>query len=277
LHKMNFGVVLQGGPFTPSWEDMKEIALKADELGFHSIWVSDHFMHPFPVQGKPEFYCHEAWTLMSALAVLTEHVKLGFHVLIPTFRGPAILAKMAATLDIISEGRLIMSLGAGWFKREYDAFGFPWEEHDDRIDRLEEAILIMKALWTEKTASFHGKYYYIKDAIMEPKPIQKPHPPIWVGGNSPKTMELSAKLANGWYSRPITPEKAKESIDFIKKNRKNGKMDFAVTLSDLPFDRQDQMAEIILKYAEAGVTCITITFPGIEEMKKFADNILSTI
>ncbi|MEM2454975.1 MAG: LLM class flavin-dependent oxidoreductase, partial [Candidatus Bathyarchaeia archaeon] len=152
--RMSFGVVLQGRTFTPSWNEIKEIALKTEELGFHSIWVSDHLMHPFQVPGKPEFYCHEAWTLMSALAVLTEHLKLGFHVLNPAFRGPAILAKMAAALDIISEGRLIMSLGAGWFKREYEAFGIPWEEHDDRVNRLEEAILVMKALWTQKTATF---------------------------------------------------------------------------------------------------------------------------
>ncbi|MEM2455006.1 MAG: LLM class flavin-dependent oxidoreductase [Candidatus Bathyarchaeia archaeon] len=274
---MNFGVVLQGRTITPSWDEIKEIALKAEELGFHSIWVSDHLMHPFPVPGKPEFYCHEAWTLMSALAALTERIKLGFHVLIPAFRGPAILAKMAATLDIISKGRLIMSLGAGWFKREYEAFGIPWEEHDERINRLEEAILIIKALWTRETATFYGKYYCIKDAVMEPKPLQRPHPPIWVGGNSHKTMELSARLADGWYSRPITPEKAKESIDFIKKTGGNKRMAFAITLSDLPFDKQDQIIESILKYADAGITYITITFPGINEVKRFANSILSTI
>lgn len=274
---MNFGAVLQGGTTTPSWNEIKEIALKAEELGFHSIWVSDHLMHPFQAPGKPEFYCHEAWTLMSALAALTERVKLGFHVLIPAFRGPAILAKMATTLDIISERRLIMSLGAGWFKREYEAFGVPWEEHDGRVDRLEEAILVMKALWTQEVATFYGKYYYIKDAVMEPKPLQKPHPPIWVGGNSPKIMEISARLADGWYSRPITPEKAKESIDFVKKAGGSKKMDFAVTLRDPPFDKQDQIIESILKYADAGITHITITFPGIDEIKRFADSILSTL
>lgn len=273
---MKFGVVLQGKLFTPSWKDIRNIALKAEDLGFHSLWVSDHLMHPFPVDGKPTFYCHEAWTLMSALAASTEHIKLGFHVLIPTFRGPSILAKMAATLDIISEGRLIMSLGAGWFKKEYDAFGIPWEDHDARVERLKEAILVMKALWTQDTATFNGNYYYIKDAVMEPKPIQKPHPPIWVGGNSLKIMELSAKLADGWYSRPATTDKMKENIDFIRKAR-NGDMDFAVTMDMLPSDKQDQMVESFFEYANAGVTHITITFSRIEDLRHFANNILSTI
>ncbi|MEM1514603.1 MAG: LLM class flavin-dependent oxidoreductase [Thermoproteota archaeon] len=274
--RIPIGVVLQGKWLTPSWEEIKERALKAEQLGFHSVWVSDHLIHPFPVPRK-EFYCHESCTVMSALAVLTEHVKLGFHVLVPTFRGPAMTAKMAATLDIISNGRLIMSLGAGWFKKEYDAFSIPWEEHDDRIDRLGEAILIMKALWTQETVTFHGKYYRINEAVMLPKPLQKPHPPIWVGGNSTKSMELSARLADGWYSLPIAPEKAKESIDFIKKISGGRKMDFAVTLDELPFDKPDQIIDTIFRYANVGVTYITITFPRVEEMKRFADSVLSTI
>jgi len=275
--KIKFGVVLQGKTFTPNFKDIKNIALKAEDLGFDSIWVSDHLMHPFPVNGKPMFYCYEAWTLMSALATMTESVKIAFHVLVPAFRNPSVLAKMAATLDEISEGRLIMSLGAGWFKQEYDAYGIPWEDHDDRIERLREAILMMKALWTQPVATFDGKYYHIKEAIMEPKPVQKPHPPIWIGGNSPKTLELSAELADGWYSRPIPPEKFKEGIDFIKEIAKKSRMEYAITLEELPLGKPDQISEEIQKYAKVGATLITITFSKIEDLEYFARNILSTV
>jgi len=274
---MKFGVVLQGKAFTPNFKDIKNIALKAEDLGFDSIWASDHLMHPFSVDGKPMFYCYEAWTLMSALAAMTESIKIGFHVLIPSFRNPSVLAKMAATLDEISEGRLIMSLGAGWFKQEYDAYGIPWEEHDDRIERLREAILVMKALWTQPVATFNGKYYQIKEAVMEPKPVQKPHPPIWIGGNSQETMKLSAELADGWYSRPASPEKLKENIDFIKNISKKGCMEYATTLEELPSGKLDQIIEELLKYAKAGVTLITITFSKIEDLEHFARNILSTV
>lgn len=273
---MRFGVILQGKLFTPSWREIKDTALRAEDLGFDSIWASDHLMHPFPVDGKPMFYCHEAWTLMSVLAALTESVKITFHVLVPGFRSPSVLAKMAATLDVVSDGRLIMSLGAGWFKQEYDAYGIRWEEHDARVDRLKEAILIMKALWTQPNVSFEGKYYRVKDAVLEPKPVQKPHPPVWVGGNSLKTMELAAEVAEGWYSRPAPPEKMKADIDFIK-NASKGCVDFAVMLEIPAFSKPDQIVENIREYAEAGVTLVTVTFPKIEDMEHFADNVLSTI
>lgn len=270
---MKFGVVLQTKSFTPNFKQIKNIALKAEELGFYSISASDHLMHPFPVEGKPNFYCHEAWTLMSALASLTENVKIAFHVLNPAFRNPTLLAKMASTLDEISEGRVIMSLGAGWFKREYEAFGIPWEEHDNRIDRLEEAILVMKALWTQPVVTFHGKYYHIDEAILEPKPVQKPHPPIWIGGNSKKSMQLAAKLAQGWHSRQIPPDKVKESINFIKKRE----MEYGITYELPQLDEQDRIVEELQEYAKAGITLIYLANPSIEYLERFASDILPTI
>jgi len=272
--KIKFGVVLQGKTSTPNFKGIKNVALKAENLGFDSIWVTDHLMHPFPVKGKPLCYCHEAWTLMSALAATTESVKIAFHVLVPAFRNPSVLAKMAATLDEISEGRLIMSLGAGWFKQEYDAYGIPWEDHDDRIERLREAILVMKALWTQPIATFKGKYYHVKEAIMEPKPVQKPHPPIWIGGNSLKTLQLAAELAEGWISRPALPEKLKENIDFVKKIAKKSRMEYAATIEEPQLGKSDQISEKIQEYAEAGVTHITIAFSKIEDLEIFARNVL---
>lgn len=269
-YKVKFGVILQGRHLTPKFKEIRQMAIRAEELGFHSIFVSDHLMHPFPVEGVPMHYCHEAWTLISALAVLTEDIKLGFNVLIPTFRHPSILAKMAATLDEISNGRLIMSIGAGWFKKEYDAYGIPWDEHDERIEREKEAILVMKALWTQPIATFVGKYYSIKGAIMEPKPLQKPHPPIWVGGNSFKTIELVAELADGWFSREIPAEKLKENITFIRRNAKDRPMDFVVMLDKAPSSKSDGSVNKIEEYIDAGVTLITVPFHKTKDLDSFA-------
>ena len=274
---MKFGVILQAKHLTPTFEDIKKIALKADELEFHSIWASDHLMHPFPVKGKPRHYCHEAWTIMSALAALTQNVRLGFCVLIPTFRHPSVLAKMAASLDEISNGRLIMCIGAGWFKREYDAYNIPWKEHDQRIEREKEEILVIKALWTQQVANFSGKYYTIKEAIMDPKPLQKPHPPIWVGGNSLKTMKLAAELAEGWFSRSAPPEKIKYDINFIKTISKNKNMDYAVTIEELPLNKLDKCANLLREYAKAGVTLITIPFSNAKDLECFSRDVLPVI
>lgn len=275
--KIKFGVILHSKSHTPSFQNIRQMALKADELGFHSLWASDHLMHPFPVEGKPMHYCYEAWTLMSALAVITKNVRLGFCVLIPAFRYPSVLAKMAATLDEISDGRLIMAVGAGWFKQEYEAYDIPWEEHDQRIEREKEAVLVMKALWTQSVANFRGKYYNIKEAVMEPKPIQKPHPPIWIGGNSIRSIELAAELAQGWFSRPSPPEKLKIDIDFIKKITNDKSMDYAIIIEEPSLDKPNESISKIQEYAKAGATLITIPFSKTTNLELFSKNVIPTL
>jgi alkanesulfonate monooxygenase SsuD/methylene tetrahydromethanopterin reductase-like flavin-dependent oxidoreductase (luciferase family) len=129
------------------------------------------------------------------------------------FRYPAVLAKMCATLDDISDGRFRFALGAGWFKREFQAYGVPWDEdHDARIDRAREQIEIIRSLWTQSTTNYRGRFYEITDGVLEPKPIQKPHPPIWWGGVSEKSRELAADLADGWLMDSCTLEQADANI-----------------------------------------------------------------
>jgi alkanesulfonate monooxygenase SsuD/methylene tetrahydromethanopterin reductase-like flavin-dependent oxidoreductase (luciferase family) len=119
-------------------------------------------------------------------------------VLVVTFRGPGLLAKMGATLDLFSGGRMDLTVGAGWFEREFRAFNFPWEDHKERLDREREAVQIIRALWTQPRVSFAGKYYRLENAEVTPKPFQKPTPPIWIGGDSKRSMELAAELGDGW-------------------------------------------------------------------------------
>jgi dimethylsulfone monooxygenase len=196
-------------------EIFQDLAIRAEERGFDFICCDDHLISPFPPMGSFDG-CYEAWTAMAYLAAKTNRVKLTHMTLIPTFRNPAVLAKMAATLDLLSGGRLILNLGAGWYRREFEAFNLPWEGHRERIQREREAIAIIRALWTEGEVSHQGKYYSLDKATLFPKPLQKPTPPIWVGGDSRSSMELAAELGDGWLFHGHSVEEARRMIESIK-------------------------------------------------------------
>ncbi len=181
----------------------------AEEIGINSIWVADHLLNP--IKG-PSSGSLEAWTLLTALAAKTKSVELFHTTLCQGFRYPAVLAKMGATLDDISQGRFRFSIGAGWFEQEFRAYGAPWHDHDTRIERAREQIEIIKSLWTQEVTDYKGKFFEIKGGILEPKPIQKPHPPIWWGGQSQKSRMLAADLADGWLMGASTLEESKDKI-----------------------------------------------------------------
>jgi alkanesulfonate monooxygenase SsuD/methylene tetrahydromethanopterin reductase-like flavin-dependent oxidoreductase (luciferase family) len=140
----------------------------------------------------------EAWTTLSAIASVTSHARLTNVVLCNLFRNPALLAKMASTLDVISNGRVNLALGAGWFKGECTAYGIPWKPYKTRVGMLKESLQLTKRLWTEEQVDFTGKYYQIQKGILSPKPLQKPHPPILVGGSSESVMKIAVEEADGW-------------------------------------------------------------------------------
>lgn len=202
---MEFGVRLavQGEMGAPGsgFDYAKSMAQEAEELGFDSVWLPDHVINAHMDKRVPML---ENWTVLSALAVLTERVKFAGHTFNNSLRHPAVFAKMAATFDVISGGRLIYSLGSAWFREESESYGLPWDEHGDRVARLREALLIAKALWTKDKTSFEGRFYNLDGAFLEPKPIQEPHIPIWVPGDSEATRVLAAELADVWlmYSKP---------------------------------------------------------------------------
>ncbi len=177
-----------------NYTSVEKIALEGERAGYDSIWSSDHF---FLNDKAEKLYCMEAWTLLAALASKTKKIRLGTLVTCTSYRYPAVLAKIVATVDMISNGRVFFGLGAGWKEIEYKAYGIPFPPLKERMDRLEEAIQIIKLLWTKSKASFEGKYYKIKDAISAPKPIQKPIPPIMIGGEGEKrTLRIVAKYAD---------------------------------------------------------------------------------
>jgi F420-dependent oxidoreductase-like protein len=176
---------------------LRNLVTRAETLGFDSFWVMDHF-HQIPFVGKPEEPMLESWTTISVLAGITSKIKLGTMMTGIIYRHPSILAKIAATLDVLSKGRLFMGIGAGWNEEESLAYGIPFPSIKERFVRLEEAIQIIRKMWTdEPSTSFNGKYYQIKNAYCNPKPVQKPSPPIMIGGAGERqTLRIVAKYGD---------------------------------------------------------------------------------
>ena len=208
---MRFGVVLDVTASYADWDTFLNIAEESERLGYDSLWVSDHFISP---SGRPHGL--EAWTVLSALASSTRKIRLGTYVLCNQFRHPSLLAKMASTLDNISKGRLDLGMGAGWIKSEHVSFGFGWHKHKVRIERLEEAVKIIKRLWTEDEVTHNGKHFKLKDARLEPKPMQKPCPPIWIGGDSLAIKRIVAEIGDGWIPVLPTPGQLAQGVKEIE-------------------------------------------------------------
>jgi F420-dependent oxidoreductase-like protein len=178
-------------------DSLKNLVTKVENAGFDSFWVMDHF-HQIPIVGKPEEPMLESWTTLSVLAGITSKIRLGTMMTGIIYRHPSILAKIGATLDVLSKGRLFMGIGAAWNEEESLAYGIPFPSVKERFLRLQEAIQIIRKMWTEgPSASFSGKYYQIKNAYCNPKPVQKPSPPIMVGGSGERqTLRIVAKYAD---------------------------------------------------------------------------------
>jgi F420-dependent oxidoreductase-like protein len=168
----------------------------ADEAGFDHVWNFDHFA---AISGDPEVDVLEGWTLLGAMAEATSRVRIGCMVTGNTYRHPAVLAKMAVTVDHLSGGRLELGLGAAWAELEHEMLGLEFGSPGTRVARLAEACVALKRLFTEERASFDGTHYRLRDAIANPKPVQRPHPPLWIGGRGErKTLRVVAEHADVW-------------------------------------------------------------------------------
>jgi probable F420-dependent oxidoreductase len=223
-----------------TYSEMRGVVQNADNLNFDSVWLCDHFLTLSAdhytvqagvdrskeagdrsgggggVQRKNSIPLLECWTALSALSRETTRLRLGTSVLCNSYRNPAILAKMAATLDVISGGRLDLGLGAGWFKAEFEAYGFPFPTAGVRIEQLEEALEIIRRMWTEENPVFRGKHFSIDGALCDPAPVQRPHPPIWIGGEGDKVHRVAAKLADGVNMRWWSPERFRARAKYLQ-------------------------------------------------------------
>jgi len=195
LNKLKFGVFLPFYAFqtktsNEDYEQLKTIVLECERLGYDSVWLDDHLMYN-------NWSILEPWITLSALSSLTSKIRLGTMVTCNAHRNPALLAKTAATLDVISNGRVEFGIGAGCQETEHLAYGYDFPKASVRVEAVGEALEVITRLWTQEKANYQGKHYNLRDAICEPKPFQKPHPPITVGGGGEKlTMKITAKYAN---------------------------------------------------------------------------------
>jgi F420-dependent oxidoreductase-like protein len=196
LKKLSFGVFLPFYAFQGErqaagiFERLRSVVLECERLGYHSVWLDDHLMF-----GEAPLL--ECWMTLSALASVTTSIRLGTMVTSAAFRNPALLAKMAAAVDVISGGRLEFGVGAGIQKEEHIAYGFPFSPLKVRVERMKEAVEIVKQLWTQEKVTYKGKHFRLTQAVCEPKPIQKPHPPITIAGCGEKyTLKVTAQLAD---------------------------------------------------------------------------------
>jgi F420-dependent oxidoreductase-like protein len=181
----------------------------AEELGFDGVWVFDHFK---PLYGDPDGPCLEAYTLMAAIAARTQHVRIGAMVTGMTYRHPSVLAAEAVTIDHISGGRLELAVGAAWFQGEHEQLGIEFPRVRVRAERLEEGIEVVRMLMTEDHASFEGKHYRLRDATYRPRPVQDPHPPIWVGASGEQLMlPIVARQADVWHHSGSLEEMTRKS------------------------------------------------------------------
>jgi probable F420-dependent oxidoreductase len=185
-----------------SWERLADTARRAEALGFDSVWVSDHFFLTLERYGgvrDKEYGSPEALSALAALATVTERVRLGTLVLCAGFRHPALLAKSAVTVDLLSRGRLDLGLGAGWLEEEYRAFGYEFGDPGHRFEILEETLVALGLLFREGPATWEGRHFRLHEAYARPRPAQEPRPPLWVGGKGgPRLLRLVARHADGW-------------------------------------------------------------------------------
>jgi F420-dependent oxidoreductase-like protein len=195
MSRLRWGI--KTSPQHTTYDALREVWREADRtLAFEHAWLFDHFN---PIHSDVNGPCFEGWTLLSALAAQTERLRLGLMVAGNTYRHPAVHAHMAATVDVISGGRLDFGVGAGWNEYEHESMGIPLYPPGERIRRLGEACEITKRLWTQPLTDFDGRYYQLQEARLEPKPIQQPHPPIVIGGSGEQlTLRVAARYADIW-------------------------------------------------------------------------------
>jgi len=294
------------------YETMSRCALEAERAGFDALFLYDHF-HTVPTPQHESVF--ECWTSTAALARDTTTIRLGQMVTCNSYRPPSLLAKMASGIDVMSRGRLILGIGAGWYEHEYHAYGYEYPETPERLRMLRESLQVIKAMWTQDQATFEGRYYQVRGAINEPKPVQKPHPPIWIGGGGEKvTLKLVAQYGDGCNVGGDVAM-VRHKLDVLREHCETVGRDYDSVLKTMEFytlfgdpreiDRvvadtarragQDEsfirswhphhgdageIAELIQAYAEAGIEYFIVNLPNAFEggvISRFAEEVFPLV
>jgi F420-dependent oxidoreductase-like protein len=193
-----------------SWRQVLDEFRMAEELGFDHAWLCDHLLN---TEGPPDDPIHEAWMLLAALAASTSRIRLGVLVSNNTFRHPAVLLKQAVAVDHVSNGRLILGLGAGWYEDEHRRYGIPLPPAGPRVDRFEEAVQVVTLLMSQARTTFNGRYYQLDDAPLEPRPVQQPRIPLLISAHRPRMLTIAARYADQWDTFAATRGTATEGVE----------------------------------------------------------------
>jgi probable F420-dependent oxidoreductase len=275
---------------------MAAVAQTAEKYGFDSVWLCDHFLTVSPddyvmdagITGETaetgrsarprSLPLLEGWTALTALARDTTRLRLGTSVLCNSYRHPSVLAKMAATLDVISEGRLDLGLGAGWFQREFEAYGIPFPSVRDRVSALDESLQVIRAVWTEPNPTYAGEFYSLNGAICDPPPVQRPHPPLWIGGEGDRVQRIAAKSAQGLNVRRWSPPQVTQRRDFLTRAcESNGRdpdtLRLSVTLLLAPTHSSEQEGRIRAEFASIPESGLITGSPDscVERIREYQD------
>ncbi|GAA3938211.1 LLM class F420-dependent oxidoreductase [Microbacterium soli] len=261
---MRFGIFIpQGWRFdlvgidpADQWQTMRDLARTADEGPWESLWVYDHF-HTTPVASQEA--THEAWTLMSAFAASTSRIRLGQMCTCIGYRNPAYLAKVAATVDIVSGGRTEMGIGGGWYEHEWRAYGYGFPTVGERLRRLDEGVQIMRQAWTTGSASLDGRHYRVDGAIVRPQPLQQDGIPLWIAGGGEKvTLRIAARYARYTNFAGGDPEEFSVKSDVLREHTRTVGTDFDAIVRSTNFNTvvgateaevQDRLAAIEARLA----------------------------
>jgi F420-dependent oxidoreductase-like protein len=258
------------------WDEILSRARFAEEAGFEGVWVFDHFK---PLYGSPHGPCLEAWSLLSALAVATERVRLGALVTGVTYRHPSVLAAQTVTVDHVSNGRIEHAIGAAWFEQEHRELGIEFPRNSERARRLEEAIEVFRLLTTKDGATYDGKYYKLDGASYNPKPVQKPHPPIWVGASGEQLMlPIVGRQADVWHAFGSPEDLARkarivdESAARAGRDPKDIVRATALSLSE-PWD---EVRATVDRLRDIGFSYLTVSYPseGQPRLEEFVDKVM---
>lgn len=258
------------------WDELSSRVRLAEDAGFEGVWVFDHFK---PLYGNPKGPCFEGWSLLAAIAAMTTRIRIGPLVTGVTYRHPSVLAAQAATVDHISGGRLELAIGAAWHDEEHRELGIEFPDNRERIARLEDAVKIFKLLMTEDNVSYSGHHFSLKGATYDPKPVQKPHPPIWIGASGERLMlPLAGREADVWHTFGGPKEVARKAAIVDAAATKAGRDPAEITrATDLSISEDwDDVRRRAEGYRDAGFSLLIVSWPseGQGRLEEFIEKVM---
>jgi F420-dependent oxidoreductase-like protein len=262
------------------WDELASRAHLAEDAGLDGIWVFDHFK---ALYADPRGPAMEAWTLLAALARETTGIRLGTLVTGMTHRHPAVLAAEVVTVDQLSGGRVECAVGAAWNEPEHRELGIPFPPTTERMDRLAEGVQVLRALFTEDDVSFEGRYYRLEHATYRPRPVQQPHPPIWIGGTGPtRTLPIAGRYADAWHGWADDAAELTTQMAIIDRAAEEAGRDPAAILRASSLSLSEPWDEVKAEYAwmsDGGITYLVLEWPseGRGRLEEFLEHVMPSL